>query len=108
MKSLIDTDMLRLAGRFHEGEAACPPHAVMETAQHYSIFLNLLGIAREDIAFALNEGTRELTVLAKRERERMRTGLFWMFSLPKEGALSEIRMRYRNGAVEIRIPKMAA
>lgn len=108
MKSLIDTNQLKLLqqspdipGRYS------PPHALIETSDCFSIFLNLFGVDRKDIAVGIDEKKRELTVLAKRERERVRSAFFWMFSLPEEGEISEIRMRYKNGAVEIRIPKVA-
>jgi HSP20 family molecular chaperone IbpA len=108
MKSLIDLNLLKLVARREAAAVAQPVHALMETHDHFSIYLNLWGIAREDIALALNERKRELTVIAKREGERMKTGHFWMFAVPKEGELSKAELLYRTGAVEIRIPKIAA
>jgi HSP20 family molecular chaperone IbpA len=107
MKSLIDVNALRLTTRSAPADAIAPPHAMLETDRYYSIVLNLFGVERKDIAFGLNEKSREVTVVAKRARARVRTGFFWMFAVPEEVSLSGTEMLYQNGAVEIRIPKAA-
>jgi HSP20 family molecular chaperone IbpA len=107
MKSLIDVKELRLAARAAPTDSFSPPHAMLETDRYYSIVLNLLGIERKDIALGLNEKNREITLLAKRERSHVRTGFYWLFNVPDQASMPDIRMHYKNGAVEIRIPKAA-
>lgn len=97
----------KLTDRGMTGSRTVPPHALLESTDHYSVVLNLLGIEMKNIALRLDEKKRELTVLAKKESPLFRSGYYWMFQLPVHTSLSEIRTIYRNGALEIRMPKTA-
>ena len=82
-----------------------PPHALLESRSSYSIVLNLLGVAQNDIGIRVNEQKRELTVLAKKETPYYKHGFFWVFVVPIQGLLHSITTRYKAGVLEIRIPK---
>lgn len=100
MKSMIqklNLDLLNVSSN--------PPHALLEKPSNYSIVLNLLGINESDIGIRVNEASREVAVLAKKEARNSKRGFFWVFGVPADGALDAISTRYRGGVLELVIPK---
>lgn len=83
------------------------PHAMMESPSNYSIVFNMLGVERGDIGVDVNEGKREIAVLARKDRGGFRRGFFWVFGVPMDAFLEGISTRYRGGVLEIVIPKRA-
>lgn len=84
-----------------------PPHALMEGDLSYSIVFNMLGIEQKGIGIDLDLDKREVTVLARRDRENIRNGFFWTFGVPQDALLAEMSTRFKAGVLEIVIPKTA-
>ncbi|MBI3556259.1 MAG: Hsp20/alpha crystallin family protein [Deltaproteobacteria bacterium] len=82
-----------------------PPHALMESESAYSIVFNMLGIEQKGIGIDIDTGKREVTVLARREREFSRNGFFWTFGVPGDALLVEMTARFKAGVLEIVIPR---
>ena len=82
-----------------------PPHVLDENSSSFCIVMNLLGIHEKDIGIRINEGRREVAVLAKKEAQNSKRGYFWIFGVPSEGLLDSITTRYKGGVFEIVIPK---
>jgi HSP20 family molecular chaperone IbpA len=82
------------------------PHSMLENSSSYSILMNLLGIDMNDIGIRVNVDKREVAVLAKKESKNLKRGFFWVFGVPVEGLLTALSSRYRDGVLEIIIPKL--
>ncbi len=82
-----------------------PPHALVENDSLYSIVFNMLGVKQRGIGIDVNLSKREVTVLARREREKYRNGFFWVFVVPRNAFLEKMTARFKGGILEISIPK---
>jgi HSP20 family molecular chaperone IbpA len=84
-----------------------PPHTLIERGSSYSIVFNMLGVEQNGVGIDINPGKREVTVLARRERENFRNGFFWIFGVPRDALLAEMTARFKTGVLEIVIPKIS-
>ena len=85
--------------------SAAPPHTLIESKSCYSIVFNMLGISRQGIGIDLDVEKREITVLARKDRENIKGGFYWIFGVPTDALMSEMTARYKGGALEIVFPK---
>lgn len=84
-----------------------PPHAMLEDEGSYSVIFNMLGIDQKGIGIDVNFGKREVTVLARRESKNFRHGFYWVFGVPSDALLGEMTSQFKNGVLEIVIPKVS-
>lgn len=88
--------------------ARCENHdqyALLESLDDYSIVVNLLGTARENIAIDVNTGERQVVVGIRKQTPRLITESYWSFGVATDGDLARSTANLRNGVLEIKIPK---
>ena len=82
-----------------------PPHALVESRSCYSVVFNMLGVEQKGIGIDVNLEKREVTVLARKERENLREGCFWVFGVPTDASLGQMTANFKAGVLEIAFPK---
>lgn len=87
-------------------ESAFP--VTIQNGKVYSTVLNLLGINKENIHIEVDAKNHEFGVYATKKDYARERGFYWIFSVPMDALLERMRIKYKGGGLEIRIPKQAA
>ncbi len=94
-----------------------PAVDIVESDREYHVVIDLPGVKKEDIQLIPQEGGIELKAERKEEFkkqdekqgyfhvERRYTGFYRFISLPEDADVDKAEAEYRNGVLEIRIPK---
>ena len=82
-----------------------PAYQLIETDSFYTVVIYTLGFDSRSIGLEVNEEKREVTVLARRERELVRGGFYWIFNVPTNALLCALSVQFQPGIFEVLIPK---
>jgi hypothetical protein len=82
------------------------PHALLETADHYSIVMNLLDTPSRRIGIRVDRQRREVAVFVRKDSALRKRALYWIFGIPADGAVDAATFRKRAGVIEIQIPRV--
>ncbi len=95
-----------------------PPADVEEFDDRFELFMDLPGVAAEDVEITLQAGvltlsgerreSRPVEPVSHRRRERGRGRFYRRFILPNTVDAERVAARERNGVLEVVIPKQAA
>jgi HSP20 family molecular chaperone IbpA len=80
-------------------------YALLENRAGYSILLHVPETEKEDIVVDLFENRRQLVVYRRQETWREQTTNYWVFVVPENAKMSSATMRFREGVLEIQVPK---
>ena len=81
------------------------PFTMSENENSYSLFLIVSGIDKKDIFLDVNNNKNEVSVYIAKKNQYRHEATFWVFAVPLDGMLNQIKMQYRQSGVEITIPK---
>ena len=88
-----------------------PPSDIYETESGYLIAIDLPGIKREELQIDIDEnrlivkGTREVAESRQHRTERPRGKFLRTFSVPASVEQSQIGAEYKDGVLQIRLPR---
>lgn len=114
MNRLFDSSIRRLSGRGTDA-GFLPPCDIVEEKDHVLVRLDLPGLRKDDVNVTLQEGV--LTVKGERKpdtpskdatvylRERASGSFTRTIDMPVRVEASKIDARFRDGVLEIRLPK---
>lgn len=99
-----------------EADVWTPPADITETEDEIIITADIPGVSKEDIDLRISEDTLEIGAQVKREekeeergylrQERSYTRFYRRLPMPTTVKAEEAKATYKNGVLEIRIPKM--
>lgn len=81
------------------------PMMISQDETRYSVVLNLFGVDRKDIFVDVNTRKHEFGVYAAKTTESSKSASFWIFGVPHDGSLQDMRVRYKGGGLQITVPR---
>jgi len=87
-------------------EILAPPVDVYETDSEVVLKAELPGVKKEDIEVTIKENSVHLKAERKEEKEEKTENVHRIVPLPAEVKPEEAKAEYRDGVLEIRIPKV--
>ncbi len=113
---MLDERGIRL-GMERDSSYAEPAVDIVESGKEYHVMVDLPGVKKENIQLIPQEGGIELKAERKEEMtrgdekkgffhmERRYTGFYRFIRLPEDADIERADAEYRNGVLEIRVPK---
>ncbi|MCD6434702.1 MAG: Hsp20/alpha crystallin family protein [Candidatus Diapherotrites archaeon] len=99
------------------GEFRTPLADLWEDEQNYYASVELPGVSKEDIEIRAKDNGLEIKAVRKEKHEEKKRGLYHLersyagfykfISLPSDADIKKAEASYKNGVLEIKIPKLA-